>query len=189
MKPLYVVLILLLGAACAQPALSQKRTIEKRTPVDSTTTIVVTETEDITPRHHAIMVNPLEFFLFYNLTYYQRVSEGLALGGGFRVPTVRGIDGAGVHAEARFYTSKRALKGFYVAPKVSMNRFSDDGDRVTAVSMGIRGGWQWFAGRDFAIGFGLGMDYYVLSGSEDGDDFDIYDGTVPALRFNIGYAF
>ena len=63
MKALYLALILLLGAACTQTALGQKRTIEKRAPVDSTTTIVVTETEDITPRHRILIVNPIRFFV------------------------------------------------------------------------------------------------------------------------------
>ena len=73
-----------------------------------------------------------------------------------------------------------------MAPKVSFNRFTeDDGDEgVTAASLGLRAGWQWFVGRDFSIGFGLGIDHYFFSG----DDFHSFAQTLPALRFNIGYA-
>ncbi|MFQ5568307.1 MAG: hypothetical protein ACE5G0_01445 [Rhodothermales bacterium] len=190
MKTFQIALILLLVTAATNTALGQKRTVETRTPVDSTTSVIVSETEDITPRKHALMVNPLEFFLFYNLTYYHSISPSVAIGAGFRVPTIKALDGAGVHAEARFYPSKRSLKGFYIAPKASINRFTEDdgNDSVTASSLGIRAGWQWFVGRDFSIGFGLGIDHYVLSGSSDDDDFDSVSGNVPALRFNIGYA-
>jgi len=134
------------------------------------------------------MVNPLEFLLFYNFTYYHRIHEGLAIGAGFRVPTFEAIGGGGVHAEVRFYPSKRAFKGFYLAPKASANRLSVDDDRARAKSVGFRAGWQWFPSRHFSIGFGLGMDYYILTGEEDGDDFSVYEDTVPAIRFNIGYA-
>ena len=39
----------------------------------------------------------------------------------------------------------------------------------------------------FAIGLGLGIDYYTGSVS-DGHDFENYSGSVPALRFDIGFA-
>ena len=47
-------------------------------------------------------------------------------------------------------------------------------------------GWQWFPGDQFAIGLGIGVDYYFFSGEDD--DFSDINGTAPALRFDIGYA-
>ena len=54
--------------------------------------------------------------------------------------------------------------------------------------MGALIGWQWFPGDDFAIGLGIGADYYTGSVDENGSDFGNYSGTVPAVRFDIGYA-
>ena len=47
-------------------------------------------------------------------------------------------------------------------------------------------GWQWFPGDQFAMGLGIGVDYYFFSG--DDADFSKINGTAPALRFDIGYA-
>jgi hypothetical protein len=55
--------------------------------------------------------------------------------------------------------------------------------------MGGLVGWQWFPGDQFAIGLGIGADYYFLSDDNTGnDDFEDYSGMAPALRFDIGYA-
>ncbi len=178
-------LILLLGAACTHAAAAQKRTIEKRTPVDSTTTIVETQTEDITPRHHLMIVDPLRFFVLYNAAYYQAVTPALALGAGLQVPAFDAIDGVIVTAEARFYVRKQALKGFYVAPNLWIDSVTEHDD--TRVELGVVAGWQWFTGRDFALGFGLGAAF-DLNGPGN-DTYGLYDGSRPIVRFNIGYAF
>ncbi len=182
MKALHVALILLLGAACTQTALGQKRTIEKRTPVDSTTTIV--ETEDITPRHRILIVNPIRFFVLYNLAYYQSVSPGLALGAGLQIPAFDEIDGVIVQAEARFYPGKRGLKGFYLGSNLWIDSVTSD-DNDARVELAVVAGWQWFSGKDFGIGFGLGAAVDLT----DDDGFELYDGHRPVVRFNIGYAF
>lgn len=191
MKFTYIAQVLLLSFFVLQSATAQKRTVETRTPVDSTTTVIVTETEDITPRERLFIVNPVKFFLFYNLSYYQMITPRIALGGGVQFPTPKDLDGIGLNAEARIYTDKKArgLKGFYVAPRVAYNRISEDGDQLTALAIGGRAGWQWFPGKNFGIGFGLGVDYYYLDGKENGQSIDFYEGTVPVVRFNIGYAF
>jgi hypothetical protein len=53
---------------------SQEKTIEKRTTTDSTTgkttvteSVIISKTEDITSRNHMLTINPLKFFIFYNL--------------------------------------------------------------------------------------------------------------------------
>ncbi len=185
MKALYLALTLLLGAACTQTALGQKRTIEKRTPVDSTTTIVVTETEDITPRHRILIVNPIRFFVLYNVAYYQTVAPGLALGAGLQIPAFDEIDGVIVQAEARFYPRKRGLKGFYLGSNLWIDSVTSDDDDAR-VELAVVAGWQWFSGKDFGIGFGLGAAVDLT----DDDGFGFYDGGHrPVVRFNIGYAF
>ena len=190
--------IFLMIAAClilCQPAFSQVRTEEKKKTVteqkgDTTITksVILTESEDITPRHHMIIVNPLKFIFFYNISYVQRISPAIALGVGVQSPTPAGINGIGFNAEARFHPSAKTLRGFYFAPNISYNRLwgENSDDAVSALSVGGLIGWQWFVGDDFAIGLGIGIDYYFLSASED-DDFGKYDGTAPGLRFDIGY--
>jgi len=49
-------------------------------------------------------------------------------------------------------------------------------------------GWQWFPGDQFAMGLGIGVDYTSDQFLTTNDDFGRYDGTAPALRFDIGYA-
>ena len=80
----------------------------------------------ITPRHDMITINPLKFFLFWNLTYYHAFSPIVAAGIGFQMPSLSHIGGIGVNAEARFYPSRKALRGFYVAPNLSWNHLTDD---------------------------------------------------------------
>ncbi|MGB5531306.1 MAG: hypothetical protein WBQ32_15165, partial [Ignavibacteriaceae bacterium] len=81
--------------------------------------------------------------------------------------------------------------GFYFAPNVSYNNLSgDDADdeSISITSVGGLIGWQWFPGEQFAIGLGIGVDYYFFSGDDNDDDFSSLDGTAPLLRFDIGYA-
>lgn len=167
----------------------QVKTKETRTTTDSTGKTVVTSaeiisvSEDITPRSSMIVINPLKFFLFYNISYFTRVSESTAVGAGVQFPTLSGIDGFGINAETRIYPKGKTLRGFYVAPNISYNSFSKGG---STFSIGVLLGWQWFPGDDFAMGLGIGIDRYFLSGGNGylGD----YEGTLPAVRFDIGYA-
>ena len=180
-------LLIFTALLLAADASAQQKTTETRTPVDSTTTIVISDTQDITPRNNVLLVNPLEFFIFYNLTFLHRLNDNSAMAVGARTPTLARVGGAGINAEYRYYPKGTALKGFYFAPIASINRLTADDESLTATSVGARAGWQWFAGRDFSIGFGLGLDYYVAEDSDDGD-LSEYSGTIPALRFNIGYS-
>lgn len=190
-QPFLLLLAAVLYFAAASPA--QERTTEKRIVKDSTgrevvtESVIVSQTEDITPRHHMITVNPLKFFLFYNLSYYQRVSDNIALGGGLQIPTPHDVSGFGVSAELRFYPSARTLRGFYIAPNIAYTTMTSEGETYAPLSIGALVGWQWFPGDDFAIGLGIGADYYMV-GSGTSDGFSDYEGFVPALRFDIGYA-
>lgn len=184
----------------AVSATAQVKTTETATSVDSASgktvttysTSIKTE-EDVTPRHDMIVVNPLKFFLFYNLSYFHALNNSIVVGGGLQMPTPAGVNGFGVNAEMRFHPSGKALRGFYIAPNVSYNTVSGDdaeSESISAFSIGGLVGWQWFPGDDFAIGLGIGADYYTVSSSAD-DDVDFFnsiDGMVPALRFDIGYA-
>jgi hypothetical protein len=196
--------IIIIGLFLASGATAQIKTEGTRTEVDSTsgkttttTYVEVKKEEDITPRTNMIVVNPLKFWLFYNLSYYHAISPSAVIGGGLQMPTPESISGFGANAEMRFHPSKKALRGFYIAPNVSYNHltyeyyFFDDTTRtVDAFSVGVLLGWQWFIGDDFAIGLGIGYDHYFLLGNEQEyfTLFGDYDGGTPALRFDIGYA-
>ena len=126
----------------------------------------------------------------YNLTYFTKLTEKVAIGAGVQIPTIGGLGGFGLNAEARIYPSGKSLRGFYIAPNVSYNRLTvdEDDDGASAVSVGALIGWQWFPGEDFAIGLGIGADYYTGSIDKNNNDYSNYSGTVPAVRFDIGYA-
>ena len=172
----------------------QEKTDEKKWTIDPETgdtiyteSVIISKSEDITPRNNMIIINPLKFLLFYNISYFHKLSQTAALGGGIQVPTLKGIEGFGVNAEVRFYPSGKSLRGFYLAPNVSYNNLSGENSDVSVSISSVGGlvGWQWFPGEEFAIGFGIGVDYYFFSG--DDDDFSKINGTAAALRFDIGY--
>ena len=188
---LFITVALILAATLR----AQDRTEETRVSINQeagdttfTNSIIISQTEDITPRGSMIVINPLKFLLFYNISYFQKVSESLVVGGGIQMPTISGVDGFGANAEIRFYPSGKNLRGFYFAPNVSYNNLSSDGsdESVSITSVGGLVGWQWFPGDQFAIGLGIGVDYYFFSGNDN--SFSKLDGTAPALRFDIGYA-
>jgi hypothetical protein len=177
-----------------QISLAQEKTVEKRITTDSqgrkdsTQSVIISKTEDITPNSNMLIINPLKFFLFYNLSYFHKIDNTIVLGGGLQLPTLKGINGFGINAEIRIHPSKKALRGFYIAPNISFNNLTTSGSSSDArvFSIGALVGWQWFPGDEFAMGLGIGIDHYFLSNSKDA--FNSYDGNVPAVRFDIGYA-
>lgn len=194
MKTLFILLII--SIVISTPAFGQDKTDQKKWTVDPETgdtiyteVIIISSTEDITPRNNMIVINPLKFLLFYNISYFHKLSDNTVIGGGIQIPTLSGITGFGVNAEVRFHPSGKNLRGFYFAPNISYNNLSgdDEGDEsVSITSIGGLLGWQWFPGDQFAIGLGIGVDYYFFSGEDN--DFSDINGTAPALRFDIGYA-
>jgi len=184
-----------LAVLCTAHLAAQIRTEETRKTVDPakgdttiTESVVITRSEDITPRRSILLVNPLKFFLLYNLSYMHRVSSDVVVGGGFQIPTIAGIDGFGFNAEVRIHPSAKAPRGFYIAPNIGYYRLRADNFESDPFSIGILLGWQWFPGDDFAIGLGIGADYYTGSTTEDNKNLERYSGSVPAVRFDIGYA-
>jgi len=187
--------LILLSVCLAHLGMSQTRTEETRKTVDQSTgdttiteSVIVSSSEDVTPRSGVIVVNPLKFFLFYNLSYFHRVSTNVAIGGGFQIPTPSDVHGWGVNAEVRIYPSAKSPRGFYVAPNLSYNQLSSSDAKSDPFSIGVLLGWQWFPGDEFAIGLGIGVDYYTGELTEEDGDIERYSGAVPALRFDIGYA-
>jgi hypothetical protein len=187
--------ILLACIFSAQIGLGQTMTKETRKSVvreegDTTTveSVILAKSEDITPRTEMFIVNPLKFLLFYNLSYYHRVSSSIVFGGGVQFPTPEGVDGFGLNAELRYYPSLKSPRGFYIAPNVSYNIMRSGGEEANPFSIGALIGWQWFPGDDFALGMGIGADYYSGSLSEQGGEITEFNGWAPALRFDIGYA-
>ena len=178
-------------------SIAQVKTEETKTTVNvQTGDTVLTESvsiyteEDITPRNQMIVVNPLKFLLFYNLSYFHKISDNMVFGGGFQIPTISGIDGFGINSEIRIYPKGKNLKGFYFAPNISYNHLTSGNADSSPFSAGILLGWQWFPGAEFAMGLGIGVDYYFgsLSDNNSNDDWGSYDGAAPLLRFDIGYA-
>ncbi|MDH3267522.1 MAG: hypothetical protein OEM46_01590 [Ignavibacteria bacterium] len=190
-----LLIALLIGGVMLSSSFGQERTDEKKWTVDPgtgdtlfTTSVIVSQSEDITPRSSMIVINPLKFLLFYNISYFQKLNDGTAIGVGLQMPTISGVNGFGVNAEARFYPKGNNLRGFYFAPNFSYNSLTNDEDNenVSITSAGGLVGWQWFPGEQFAMGLGIGVDYYFFSG--DVDDFEDLNGFAPALRFDIGFA-
>lgn len=193
MKKLFM--ILLACIAIFSIGFGQERTDERKWTIDPVTgdtiyseAVIISQSEDITPRTSMIVINPLKFLLFYNISYFHKIDDGTAIGIGVQAPTISGIDGIGINAEVRFYPKGKNLRGFYFAPNVSYNHLSIENVSSSPFSAGVLVGWQWFPGDQFAMGLGIGIDYYFGSVSDDNDDFGRYDGTAPALRFDIGYA-
>ncbi|MDH3252185.1 MAG: hypothetical protein OEM41_05290 [Ignavibacteria bacterium] len=176
------------GAAQTRTDETKKTLTTEKGDTVVTQSVIVSKSEDITPRTGVIVINPLKFFLFYNFSYFHSVSPNVAVGGGFQIPTPSGINGFGVNAEVRIYPSGKSPRGFYVAPNVSYNRLTSSDSESSPFSAGVLLGWQWFPGDEFAIGLGIGVDYYTGSVSTEGGGFEKFDGSVPALRFDIGYA-
>jgi hypothetical protein len=188
-------LALLIGGLLISSNFGQERTDEKKWTIDSqtgdtlfTSSVIISKSEDITPRNSMVVINPLKFLVFYNISYFQKLTEGAAIGVGLQIPTISGVNGFGINAEARFYPKGNNLRGFYFAPNFSYNNLTEEGDNenVSITSAGGLVGWQWFPGEQFAMGLGIGVDYYFFSGNVD--DFEDYNGFAPALRFDIGFA-
>jgi len=174
----------------AQTRTDETRTIVKKEAGDTTHTesVTISKKSDITPRNQMIVVNPLKFFLFYNITYFQKASPSVAIGAGIQVPSLVPIDGYGFNAEVRIYPSQRTLHGFYIAPNISYNYLKNENAETSPFSLGALIGWQWFPGSEFAIGLGIGIDYYFGEISNGEDEFEKYNGKVPVIRFDIGYS-
>ncbi|MBU1101201.1 MAG: hypothetical protein KKA84_12440 [Bacteroidetes bacterium] len=195
-------LTLALIFALTMSVFGQEKTKETKTTTNkesgetvTTESVIISESEDITPRTHMLIINPLKFLLFYNITYYNKVSDNLVVGGGIQTPTIKGLTGVGVNFEMRYYPTGKNMRGFYLAPNVAYNSIKSDEGKTSPFSMGALVGWQWFPSDQFAIGLGIGTDYYSGSSSsssnhwdDDDDDFGSYNGWVPALRFDIGFA-
>ena len=180
-------LILMTATLSAQVLTDEKKTtVTESGDTVYTESTIITKSEDITPRNDMIVINPLKFFLLYNLSYFHKVSDKVALGAGIQIPTIGGLGGFGLNAEARIYPSGKTLRGFYIAPNVTYLNLTADGESTSAFAFGALVGWQWFPGEDFAIGLGIGADYYTVS--DDDDDFNDFSGSVPVVRFDIGYA-
>jgi hypothetical protein len=192
--PLSLLVSLLLFSA----TFGQDKTDEKKWTIDPETgdtiyteSVIISQTEDITPRNSMIIINPLKFLLFYNISYYHKLSDNAAIGGGVQIPTPKDINGFGANAEVRLYPNGKNLRGFYFAPNISYNSLTDSNtdDNISLFSVGGLIGWQWFPGDQFAMGLGIGVDYYFLSDDvKENDDFEDFSGFVPLLRFDIGYA-
>jgi hypothetical protein len=176
----------------------------KDTIIDGVTTTVTTtisETEDITPHNNMLSVSPVKYVLFYNLTYYRKISDMFVLGVGLSLPTFGGkidnetkIGGFGANIEGRFYLNGNAPLGFYIAPNIYYNTISitDGGeDKFLWTTVGVLFGFQFFPTKNFSVGCGVGFDYFMPSETNAGEpitDANQFERAFPAIRFDFGYA-
>ncbi len=135
-----------------------------------------------------IAVNPVKFFVFYNLNYYRSISASSVIGGGAQIPTFKSAKGYGFQAEYRYHFGGRAPVGFYTAPNFSYNKIEIKNVAGEPISAGILFGWQWMFENNFAMGIGLGGDYYFLRSTIIERDFNLVNGFLPAIRFDVGFA-
>jgi hypothetical protein len=182
------ILILTISISAQEKTVEVKTTTNKATgDTVQTESVIISSSEDITPRNNLIVINPLKFLLFYNISYFSKVNDRVVVGGGIQTPTLRGLNGFGVSAEVRFYPTGKNMRGFYFAPNISYNYIESGDVEIKPFTIGALVGWQWFPSDQFAMGLGIGADHYSGDLSDD-DDFGSYNGTVPALRFDIGFA-
>ena len=187
-------LLLFIFLFLTAPVFAQEKTVEIKTTTDKTTgdtikteSVIISSSEDITPRNNLLIINPLKFLLFYNISYFTKVNDQIIVGGGIQTPTIKGLNGFGVNAELRYYPTGKNMRGFYLAPNISYNYIESGDVEIKPFTIGALVGWQWFPSDQFAIGLGIGIDHYSGDLSDE-DDFDSYSGSVPALRFDIGFA-
>ena len=213
---LHVTLFLVFAAISASAQVKSEETVTTTDTSGRTTTISVTtlsKTEDITPRTDIILMSPIEFIQYYNISYIHSIANNMAIGGGFRLAHDLTEDfnveiDFGITLEGRFYPGKKAVKGFYLAPNAAVNwlanheytydydpqtgRTNQHDNKTTGLgfTVGLMSGWQFFPWEEMAMGVGLGFEHRILATSTTGENmFFDYDGrTVPALRFDIGYA-
>ena len=187
---LIIVSLFLLSSVYGQIKTDEEKISVNKTTGDTTYTesTSFSKTEDITTRSSMIVINPLKFFLFYNISYFGKISDNLVIGAGIQTPTIKGITGFGINAETRFYPNGKNMRGFYFAPNIAYNNIRADGSSITPFSIGALIGWQWFPGEQFSMGLGIRVDYYTGSINNRHEDLESYHGSVPAIRFDIGYA-
>jgi hypothetical protein len=205
-------LLIVAGAAAQTKTVEETRT-ESQTQVDSTTGKVVTTSsvvslskrEDITPRSHMISVDPIKFWMMYNINYHYALTPLIAVGGGIQAPTTFAPDelsGFGFTLDAQFYVAKRSFRGFYVSPTFSLTSISYDdyvydagGSRVdrrseTPISLGLYTGWTFSVFEDCTTQLALGADLNIVPttaqnviglGSSE-------KGLTPGAKLTIGYA-
>ena len=114
-----LLIALLIGGVMLSSSFGQERTDEKKWTVDPgtgdtlfTTSVIVSQSEDITPRSSMIVINPLKFLLFYNISYFYKLSDGAAIRGGIQIPTPSVIRGFDVNAEVRIYLKEIICTAF-----------------------------------------------------------------------------
>jgi hypothetical protein len=204
-------LFALAATSSAQTKRTEETKTETQTNVDSTNGKVTTvstvtsmaTTEDVTVRTHMISSDPIKFWQFYNISYYQAISPQIVVGGGIQLPTAlfdRDISGFGVNLEARFYISGKPFRGFHLNPILSINSLSYESyswegpgnTRVhdTPVSFGLLMGWHWYPWEEFGTQIAFGADYNFSATTESSllGIASEKKGVVPAGRFTVGYS-
>lgn len=113
------------------------------------------------------------------------------------------ISGLSLIPEFRFYVSKKAIDGFYLAPFFRYRNLTvkdeDDGFKASLNNYGggAKAGFNWLLGKEqnFVIDLAFGAKYQdfsisVKEGTEDDlDNENLFHGFSPELHFALGFAF
>ena len=119
-----LLLALLIGAAMLTSGFAQERTDERKWTIDPETgdtiyteAVIITESEDITPRSSMIVINPLKFLLFYNISYFYKLNDATAIGGGIQMPTISGLNSFIFREISKLFDPKcHSLPFLYILP-------------------------------------------------------------------------
>lgn len=144
-------------------------------------------------KKHLIATNPLAwFFGTFSVGYSYAFSDYIALRGDASFLHLRDTDLYGLEISAStpiFF--KKMNDGFYLEPGLFALHV-DVGDAGSASGGGLHlllgWSWIWDSGFNFNLGFGLANAWLTASDGDSGDS-DSFDGVLPRVRLQFGYAF
>lgn len=157
---------------------------------------------------NALKANPLGLILGVGKINYERKitdASSVQLGISYFKFSNSGssLSGLSLIPEYRFYVSKKAIDGFYLAPFFKYRNLTveDESDDFKAslnnYGGGAKAGFNWLLGKEqnFVIDLAFGAKYQsysinVSQGSEDDfNNADSFEGFSPELHFALGFAF
>lgn len=135
-------------------------------------------------RNHLIVANLIPYLSpVYSISYFQKMTESIDLGGSIQTPVMEPFKGVRIIADMRYHPFAKNMSGFYFGPRVSYFTRSGDDGGFSSFGIGISIGWQWFIKEKFAIGFAIDYDHYFKS-----KENPVANYGVPFFRFEYGYA-
>src|SRR5205085_5725477 len=119
-----------------------------------------------------ISINPLKFFLLYNINYSRVLTPWMVATLGIQAPTTLMDDqpgGVGLNLEMSFYLLGDAFEGVHITPNASFNTITYTPDGVDPelgatkteknVTAGLLVGWHWQPWKNVVTEYAIGADY------------------------------